>query len=469
MKSDKIRVRNLDEEVLNYFININDKITYDSLDPSIVTDIKNGEGLEKYNDEELRNRIINLEKTRLSISQAEKDYYKKSITYTKSEIAKLIENNLTIDEAKETFIEKARGVITEDLLSDELINKVNVIYEINRPSGEGEGSSDAKLETLKLNVDRNTKDISNIYEALNTEVIHTTDKIGLDNLDSSLAESITNARNVNVDIEMEDLSEDIRNKLNNTISGSFDTLETNIGINKENIDKINNYLTLRHGEVLIGAMKDSNSDNAVNIQHSFILMDNVILINDPDKLDEVKIVAEENEIKYIINANNNILYQYIDNQWNQSEVYGAASEFMAGKFALEYGTNNLYFGFNPEEIDIVVDVSRLASKDELSSYIEKEYADLTYATNQDMANANVKLDDHTNIISDHTNKIGELESQSEYLTSTTGAINVQIESLINDKNLLQDKVVELENNIITLTSELNALKEQINNGQGGIN
>ena len=57
MKSQRIRLRNLDNEVLKHFVSINDKITYDSLDELIVTEIKNGEGTNKYNDSELRSRM----------------------------------------------------------------------------------------------------------------------------------------------------------------------------------------------------------------------------------------------------------------------------------------------------------------------------------------------------------------------------------------------------------------------------
>ena len=74
MRSDRIRIRNLDREVLEYFRNINQKITFDSLDASIVTEIKNGEGTNKYNDAELRSRIISLENKKLAAADAENIY-----------------------------------------------------------------------------------------------------------------------------------------------------------------------------------------------------------------------------------------------------------------------------------------------------------------------------------------------------------------------------------------------------------
>ena len=85
MRSDRIRIRNLDREVLEYFRNINQKITFDSLDASIVTEIKNGEGTNKYNDAELRSRIISLENKKLAAADAENIYAKKVDTYSKTE------------------------------------------------------------------------------------------------------------------------------------------------------------------------------------------------------------------------------------------------------------------------------------------------------------------------------------------------------------------------------------------------
>ena len=49
----KVKVRNLDEDVLSLFRKNNEKIPYDSLDQEIINEIKNGAGTNKYNDAEL--------------------------------------------------------------------------------------------------------------------------------------------------------------------------------------------------------------------------------------------------------------------------------------------------------------------------------------------------------------------------------------------------------------------------------
>lgn len=464
MRSDRIRIRNLDKEILEYFRNINQKITFDSLDESIVTEIKNGEGVNKYNDAELRSRIISLENKKLAAADAENIYAKKADTYSKIETDALfssynttLNSKLSLDEAKNVFIEKKAGAVTEDLLSIDLINKVNARYENKRPEG-STGSGDVSagdFNLLKVQVNNNTTSISTLEEYINQNVLTTNDKIGLASLDSAVAEIINTARIDTVPIEMNDLSQDIQNKLNNTISGSFDSLETNINNNKQKIEEINGLLSLEHGEVLMGAMKDSNGDQSVNIQHSYILLDNTIICPTPSQLTEVMDSAIVDEIEHVVDIENNILYSYSSGSWAINPNYEAASEFLAGKFVLEYGTKSLYFGYNPEEIDFVLDLSKLAKKTDLANYLTTSAAATTYSSKSDISTINTK-------ISSLTSKDTEIEGKISTLTTKNNGLDTRVTSLETAIQVLD----QLEATIDELTAEIEALKTKVDNTDG---
>ena len=493
MRSDRIRIRNLDREVLEYFRNINQKITFDSLDESIVTEIKNGEGTNKYNDAELRSRIISLENKKLAAADAENIYAKKVDTYSKTETDALFSsfNNthnskLSLEEAKDVFIEKKAGAVTEDLLSVDLINKVNARYENKRPDGSS-GSGDVStgdFNLLKVQVNNNTTSISTLEEYINQNVLTTSDKIGLASLDSAVAEIINTARIDTVPIEMNDLSQDIQNKLNNTVSGSFDSLETNINNNKQKIDEINELLSVAHGEVIIGAIKNSDGDQSVNIQHSYILLDNTIICPTPSQLTEVMDYAVEDEIEHVVDIENNILYTYTSGSWATNTTYAAASEFLAGKFVLEYGTGSLYFGYSPEEIDFVINLSEVAKKADLTDYLTNSVAAATYSSKSDISTINTNIATLTskdteieNKIATLTSKDTEIEGKIATLTSKDTEIENNVSTLTTNNSSLDSRITsletaiqaldQLETTIDELTAEIEALKAKVDNSSGG--
>ena len=84
MDNYRIRLRNLDPEVLEYFRKTNEKIGFDGLNSDVVVEIKNdaASGL-AYNDAELRNRIIALETDYVKTSVGDIRYALKSTIYTK--------------------------------------------------------------------------------------------------------------------------------------------------------------------------------------------------------------------------------------------------------------------------------------------------------------------------------------------------------------------------------------------------
>ena len=469
MRSDRIRIRNLDDEVLRFFRNIDEKITYDALDSTIIEEIKNGEGTNKYNDSELRSRIISLERNKLASIDAESIYLKRADAYNRQEIDQFNEElNNAIDgkldalSAKTVFLENKNGVITENLLSSDLINKVNARYENKRPESGGSGEvtlSDFNL--LKVQVNNNTTAISTLNEYVNQNVLTVNDKIGISGLDSEVAEVISKARINTVPIELNDLSEDIQNKLNNTVSGSFDTLETNINNNASKIAELNSNITLRHGEILIGAMKNSDADEALNLQHSYILPDNVIIAASPELLTEVMEVAEAGEIQNVIDIENNILYSFIDSTWVESTEYAAASEYMAGKFALEYGTGNLYFGYSPEEIDVVINIGELTKRTELDNYLTTQAATAKFSSKTDLDLFNTTVNELTTKNTDLEGRIAALETSLLELSEKNTTLETSITDLSAKNTTLEEQLASLQVEVETIKTKLETIQGEV--------
>ena len=188
-------------------------------------------------------------------------------------------------------------------------------------------------------------------------------------------------------------------------------------------------IALKHGEILMGAMKDSDSDEALNLQHSFILPDNVIIAARPDQLTEVMDAAELGEIGNVIDIENNILYSFIEGAWAESTDYAAASEFMAGKFALEYGTGNLYFGYSPEEIDIVINIGELAKRTELDNYLTVQAAAAELSSKTDLEAVNTTITALTDKNTELENRITALETSITELNGKNTALEEQLTSL----------------------------------------
>ena len=139
MAPNKIKLHNLDEEVINYFLNKDTKIIYDYLAEDIISDIKNDSSDIGYNDTELRNRIISLEDNNIDTSVIQSNYYNKTETYSRSEIDLLISNNNELINKTKKLIPKLPKEVQSDLdsLSDMIKNLQNIaltnLHENNNP------------------------------------------------------------------------------------------------------------------------------------------------------------------------------------------------------------------------------------------------------------------------------------------------------------------------------------------------
>ncbi len=380
---DKIKVRNLDEEVLEYFRRNDGKITFDGLDPSVVTEIKNGSGTNKYNDAELRSRIIILEDDKLSKTDAQSTYRKSDDSYTKKEIDDMlgnyggeVEGKLTVEKADERYLQKQDNVITENYLSEDLRNKVNARYENKRPEGSGGSGSEggntggvnqSDFNILRVQVDNNTTNLATLKDYVQENTISKENKVTRAFLDSSIVATLDDARLKSVLIGMSDLNEEVTKKLSNTLQGSFDTLEANIQGNTQSIEEITESIALPTGYVVMGAL-GSNETTPI-LKKCLVYSEDVIIVSKTEWLNDAMKEAVENEVSHIIvdaGDEQAHLYTYADGKWAIDSSIGP-TELMVGRFASGYKTNNLYFGTSVDEFEAIVDTESFASKEEINA------------------------------------------------------------------------------------------------------
>lgn len=460
----KVKVRNLDEDVLNLFRKNGEKIPYDSLDQEIINEIKNGAGTNKYNDAELRSRIIKLEGDKLDKKLAATTYMTVENSFSKEEIdnmTKALKDNIDLklssDTADQRYIKKLDGCISENLLSEDLINKVNARYENKRPEETGSGSevNTSDFNLLKVQVNNNTTGITNLKNYVDSNVLTTNNKITKNYLDESIVSTLDNSRLKSVLIGMSDLSEDVKKKLSNTISGSFDTLEENIQENKNSIDEITKWLGIQNGNVLMGDL-GSTSTHPV-LKQCPIFAEDIVLIDHENFNNNFMQNMFNEEVKYIIVLmhsadTNDVLYEYTnvmgenatydEAAWQISKTIGP-TEVLAGRFAIGYGTcveyystihgvlgkyrtiQNLYFGTSIDEFEKIIDIEEiydcvLNNIKQYGKIIKKDISE-TYATKDQISALESNVD----------TKVSRLKTQIESLKAQVESLKTQVESLKN--------------------------------------
>lgn len=458
----KIRIRNFDEEVLAYFQKKSEKIQYDNLDQDIINDIKNGVGAAyRYNDEELRNRVGQLESEKLDKTEADTLYPKKATVYSKEETDKKVsdlddklsvelDGKLDLETSKQLYIQLKDGVVTENLLSDDLIMKVNARYENQRPSesGSGGGVPPSEFNLLKVQVGNNTDSINSLKEYVNSNVMLNTDIILMGQLDIGVRDLIEGARQETEKIEMSDLSKDIQDKLAFAGEDNSDLIAM--------IDSLNKIMNAKRGEVLIG----DGVDEAAGISKmtsTFIYLSDTIIIKDSQKLAEAEAWAKTQGILYVADLAANVLYEYIveEDTWKVTSEYNA-TEKLAGRFCTEYQTQNIYFGIDEFEAIPIIKVTDFIRSSELSKYLSKNEAGTIYATKKDLE---VYSDIHGEI-ERIDNSINQVRTEIASVNTTISDLEKRILKIEAESSVTQDSIKDVKTDIAGILSRLIALENK---------
>ena len=467
MDNYRIRLRNLDPEVLEYFRKTNEKIGFDGLNSDVVVEIKNdaASGL-AYNDAELRNRIIALETDYVKTSVGDSRYALKSNTYTKTEtdnkisalsssINSELSDKLSVSDAETLYIKNVANIITETMLSTDLQNKVNARYENKRPEdSSGSEVSISDFNLLKVAVNTNT---SNINDILGSYVTKNT-TIPLSQLDSNTQKIVNTARTTSVKITESDLSETLVSKINSSGGGSS-------SVDNMVYELVNSFKG-EYGQLFYAKLDD---DGNTKIIPRYLYAEEVLLVSKASDLATAKSYSLSQDYDYIGDIANNQLVYYSDTQtW---EVYDEETlfEYIIGRFAKDYSTGNIYYGSDETTCEVFIDTTvyetKTAHQNDLVN-INTEISNLrsdidTLETNN---SEDIKLLNTT--ISSISSSVSTLDTQLNQLKSTVTSNKTSADSSISSINsqisTINTNISTLSASITTLTDEIEAIKTRLN-------
>jgi hypothetical protein len=368
----KVKLRNLDDEVLRYLRAASDKVGFDQLSPDVVSEIKNHTGTSgaSYDDSELRKRIVTVENSMVTKTSADslyatkKDYDTSKVVDSKIDKAKVsIQND--ISNIDKNFIPKEPGAITEDLLSTELKNKVNAHGSSSSSGDSGNTGSNADVDELKVQVSRNSYDITGIKNTINTNVYLKSSPIAIEDLDDNTRSLINNARQNTTLIGINDLDESLKNRIDQQATAETQTV----------IDSM--YKDAEDGQVLIVKKNQVNDNYTVFPKYTFAndvfifkldakyLDEQIVQKNSDDDSDTAtfdsgKTYAKNNGYTYIADLNREVLLQYdkTTDTWTQKDSAQDTYDKLSGSFVISYPDKAIYFCkklrdviqvFNPED------------------------------------------------------------------------------------------------------------------------
>ena len=452
MDNNKIRLRNLDHEVIDYFKKTEDKISFDDLESNIVEEIKTdaSSGL-AYNDEELRNRIITIEDTYVKTADGDNKYAFKSDTYDKSQVDSKfsslsnvvdgkLDQKLSISAAEIGYIKNDNNVITETMLSTDLQNKVNARYENKRPEdGSGSEVSISDFNMLKVAVTTNTTNINNILASYVTK----SSVISKAQLDADIQKVLDTARTTDIKINEADLDETLVTKING--GGGVSSTDSLV------YELVNSFKG-EYGQ-LFYARTDENGDSKIIPRYMYA--EEVLLVSKSSDLTAAKSYSLSHDYDYVGDmANNELLYYSSEQTW---EVYEEEPlfEYILGRFTLDYSTGNVYYGSDETNSTVFIDTTVYETKTAHQSDINSLTGDIDSLETEI---SNVRTTHNT----DKTAIDNELSTLNTALTNLTSSLNQLKTTVSNNKNDVDSSVSDINADISTLNDSITTINESLN-------
>ena len=501
----KIKKYNLDNELLKYLRNVDSKITYDDLDSEVKKDIKNmlpssaNQTIAKYDDSELRSRIINLENDKQDVSSA---LTKQDIVDEINESKSLLTNAIKTEMLN--YIKNENGVISESLLSNELKSKINARYNSNRAysvsyigggSG-GSGSVDLTAVTSRL-------------DTLETKVFN--NEIDIINNNNNISSNTENIRLANIKIDQSEIN--TYNKIKEETNKSFSDLETNISsISQKASENGNKIKVIEDSLVSLGKNLESNyimsnskiefsqldaeiqnalqrarytnvkitmsdldegvissiqtgsnfdirefftgstgqtyftkkyGDQVITLEPDFIFAQNAIVTKDSSKINEYKEICKNyNNIVFIYDLTSKTIYHDLGDENGWETIDGDPTEILAGRFfILEPDKSLCFYDTTFGCIEII----------NISGKVDKSVADSTYAT----------ISDFDELSTNMSTSVSTIDTEIDIINSNINAANSNISTNYQKIQQLEDKIKTLEDKIKTFENKISALEQAI--------
>ena len=466
MDNNRIRLRNLDKEVLDYFKKREDKIGFDELSSNVVEEIKTdaSAGL-AYNDSELRSRIAEVENSYVKTIDGDLKYAFRSDTYNKTEVEEKIsaltstisgqlDKKLSISDAETGFIKNAGNVITENMLSTDLQNKVNARYENKRPednSGSEVTISDFNL--LKVAVNTNAANIDTILASYVTK----SSVIPKSQLDTETQNVLNTARTTNIKIKESDLDDTLKDKINSAGGGGSST---------DNIvyDLVNSFRG-EYGQLFYAKPDDEGNTKIIP---RYLYAEEVLLVSKSGELAAAKSYSLSHDFDYVGDIPNNELLYYSDDQtW---EVYDEETlfEYILGRFALDYSSNNIYYGSDETGCTVFIDTTVFETKtahqsdiDRLSANIEELEADITDLSTLHSEDKTLLESEISALGSSLTELSNSLEQLKGTVTGNNSSTSEQIAAINSSITALNSSITGINDTLDTISTEITDIKARL--------
>ena len=459
MDNNKIKLRNLDEEVINFFRANKEKLDFDDLNQKVLDVLNNTNAVNTYDDSGLRSDIAELKSKKIDTIEADSKYALKAETYTKTEedeyraeidnyLVLELDKKLSVEEAKATYAKSAPGSITELMLSTDLQNKVNSRYENNRPeTGDDSGVSISDFNLLKVSVNTNTINIDKILGSY----INKNTPISKSLLDTSTQIILENARLATDKITLSDLDSELNAKINSIGSSGGENIQDSI-IDFENIEK---------GDTLLAS---SRIDGTFALDAKKIFAREVLLISLSQDLEKAKdYCLTDGKYKYIgdIGSVSGDLYYCTDeNVWEQ-DTSRTVYDLIAGRFAYDYSTQNMCFGNSPTACVDFIRLSEYLSNGDFE-YEFTEFDDRLVELEVDF---NDLATDYTSKKEENTAKFEEIDAAISGLTTNLETAKTEINNTISGIQTTvsthDTDITNLKNEVETLKTEIETLKAEI--------
>ena len=134
---------------------------------------------------------------------------------------------------------------------------------------------------------------------------------------------------------------------------------------------------------------------------------------------------------------------------------------MAGKFALEYGTGNLYFGYSPEEIDVVINIGELTKRTELDNYLTTQAATAKFSSKTDLDLFNTTVNELTTKNTDLEGRIAALETSLLELSEKNTTLETSITDLSAKNTTLEEQLARLQVEVETIKTKLETIQGEV--------
>ena len=212
----------------------------------------------------------------------------------------------------------------------------------------------------------------------------------------------------------------------------------------------------------------TDDDGNTKIIPRYIYAEEVLLVSKPSELATAKSYSLSHDYDYVGDITNNELLYYSDDQnW---EVYAEETlfEYILGRFALDYSSNNIYYGSDETGCKIFIDTSIYEPKTAHQADIESVNADIQELADDLSSFKNTQASEKVVIeseLSGINTSMTELSTKLEQLngtvTSNKSDADSSIAAINSSISTLSDSIADINSTLLSISAEITDIKARL--------